>query len=176
MTTLRRRARDLGIAPGVLPTAKWNAITDIDGVKVGHVTLIEADDIRTGVTAILPHSGNLFQEKVPAGIVAGNGFDAVEGDANVAIRPSTVQRRICCDAGGWLNPSDDRDQHGVEVIRVARTGDQVPVDSREDADQAFAAIVSARSATEGIVLAHDVSGSDERFLRRIQIVGVRDID
>lgn len=74
MSNLRRRARELGITPGILPTGKWNAITDVDGVKVGHVTLIEGDDVRTGITAILPHVGNLFQEKVPAGIAVGNGF------------------------------------------------------------------------------------------------------
>lgn len=55
----RKRARELAISPGVLPTGAWNAITDVDGVRVGHVTLIEGDDIRTGVTAILSHSGNL---------------------------------------------------------------------------------------------------------------------
>src|SRR5512134_2503178 len=75
----RKRARELGIAPGILPAGKWNAITDVHGVKVGHVTLIEGEDIRTGVTAILPHDGNLFQEKVPAGIVVGNGFGKLMG-------------------------------------------------------------------------------------------------
>ena len=59
----RKRARELGINPGVLPVGKWNAITDVHGVKVGHVTLIEGNDVRTGVTAILPHDGNLFQSK-----------------------------------------------------------------------------------------------------------------
>ena len=62
----RQRARQLGIAPGVLPVGEWNAITDVRGLKVGHVTVIEGEEIRTGVTAILPHAGNLFQEKVPA--------------------------------------------------------------------------------------------------------------
>ena len=75
----RPRARDLGIAPGVLPTGPLNAITDVAGVRVGHVTLHEGDDIRTGVTAILPHVGNLFQEKVPAGLAVGNGFGKLTG-------------------------------------------------------------------------------------------------
>jgi D-aminopeptidase len=70
----RRRARDLGIAPGVLPPGPLNAITDVAGVCVGHVTLIEGDAVRTGVTAIMPHGGNLFQEKTPAGLAVGNGF------------------------------------------------------------------------------------------------------
>jgi len=75
----RPRARDLGIAPGALPTGPLNAITDVAGVQVGHVTLREGDDIRTGVTAILPHTGNLFQEKVPAGLAVGNGFGKLTG-------------------------------------------------------------------------------------------------
>jgi len=79
----RKRAREWGIAPGVLTTGNWNAITDVDGVKVGHVTLIEGENIRTGVTAILPHGGNVFQEKVPAGIVVGNGFGKLMGSTQV---------------------------------------------------------------------------------------------
>jgi D-aminopeptidase len=78
-----RRARELGIAPGILPVGPWNAITDVAGVKVGHVTLIEGDDVRTGVTAILPHEGNLFQEKVPAGIFVGNGYGKLVGFTQV---------------------------------------------------------------------------------------------
>ena len=80
---VRPRAREAGIAPGVLPPGKLNAITDVEGVKVGHVTLIEGTDIRTGVTAILPHSGNLFAEKVPAAIYLGNGFGKLMGYTQV---------------------------------------------------------------------------------------------
>lgn len=83
MSSVRKRARELGIAPGILPTGTWNSITDVSGVKVGHVTLIEGDDIRTGVTAILPHGGNLFQDKVPAAIVVGNGFGKLMGSTQV---------------------------------------------------------------------------------------------
>jgi D-aminopeptidase len=79
----RKRVRELGISPGILPTGKWNAITDVAGVKVGHVTLIEGDDVRTGVTAILPHPGNMYQDKVPAGIVVGNGFGKLIGSTQV---------------------------------------------------------------------------------------------
>jgi D-aminopeptidase len=79
----RKRVRELGISPGILPVGKWNALTDVNGVEVGHVTLIEGDDIRTGVTAILPHRGNLYQDKVPAGIVAGNGFGKLTGSTQV---------------------------------------------------------------------------------------------
>lgn len=80
---VRKRVREWGIAPGILPTGAWNAITDVNGVMVGHVTLIEGDDIRTGVTAILPHAGNLYQDKAPAGIVVGNGFGKLMGSPQV---------------------------------------------------------------------------------------------
>jgi len=83
MNHRRQRARELGIAPGILPAGNGNAITDVQGVKVGHVTLIEGADIRTGVTAILPHAGNLFQEKVPAGMVVGNGFGKLIGSTQI---------------------------------------------------------------------------------------------
>jgi D-aminopeptidase len=83
MDTPRKRVREFGIFPGILPVGKLNAITDVYGVKVGHVTLVEGDDVRTGVTAILPHAGNIFQDKVPAGIVVGNGFGKLMGSTQV---------------------------------------------------------------------------------------------
>lgn len=70
----RGRARDFGLQVGILPTGQWNAITDVPGVKVGQTTLNEGENIRTGVTAILPHTGNVFQEKVSAAVYVGNGF------------------------------------------------------------------------------------------------------
>jgi D-aminopeptidase len=79
----RPRAREVGIAPGVLPTGALNAITDVPGVRVGQVTLREGNTIRTGVTAILPHGGNLFQDKVPAAIHVGNGFGKLVGVTQV---------------------------------------------------------------------------------------------
>lgn len=79
----RVRARDLGITPGILPTGALNAITDVAGVQVGHFTLIEGQSIRTGATAILPHPGNLFQEKVPAGVAVGNGFGKLVGSTQI---------------------------------------------------------------------------------------------
>ena len=80
----RCRARDLGIAPGILPPGPLNAITDVAGVQVGHVTLIEGPDMRTGVTAILPHGGNLFQDRIPAGLAAANGFGKLMGSTQVS--------------------------------------------------------------------------------------------
>ncbi len=80
---VRPRAREIGLKPGILPTGPLNAITDVAGVRVGHVTLIEGESVRTGVTAILPHGGNLFQEKVPAAIHVGNGFGKLAGFTQV---------------------------------------------------------------------------------------------
>ncbi len=79
----KQRARDLGLTIGVLSTGKHNAITDVPGVKVGHTTLIKGDSVRTGVTAILPHEGNLFQQKVPAAVYVGNGFGKLAGSTQV---------------------------------------------------------------------------------------------
>src|SRR5512139_874950 len=75
----RVRARDLGVAPGIFATGQWNAITDVPGVRVGQVTVTAGDSVRTGVTAILPHAGNLFLERVPAALHVGNGFGKLIG-------------------------------------------------------------------------------------------------
>ena len=79
----RPRARDLGIAPGVFPPGPQNAITDVSGVRVGQVTLIEGESVRTGVTAILPHAGNLFQDKVAGAVFVGNAFGKLAGSTQV---------------------------------------------------------------------------------------------
>ena len=79
----QKRARNLGISIGVLSPGPLNSITDVAGVTVGHFTLNRADSIRTGVTAILPHQGNLFQQKVPAAIYTGNGFGKLTGISQV---------------------------------------------------------------------------------------------
>ncbi len=79
----RPRASDLGLKVGVLPTGPLNAITDVAGVEVGHTTIISGDNIRTGVTAILPHSGNLFRDKVPGAISVGNGFGKLTGSTQI---------------------------------------------------------------------------------------------
>lgn len=79
----RSRARDLGITPGILTPGPLNAITDVKGVAVGQKTLIIGDSIRTGVTVILPHEGNIFQEKVPAAIFVGNGFGKAIGTTQI---------------------------------------------------------------------------------------------
>ncbi|HKE58761.1 MAG TPA: P1 family peptidase, partial [Pyrinomonadaceae bacterium] len=82
-TRTKPRARDLGIKVGVIPTGPLNAITDVAGVLVGQSTIVRGDDIRTGVTAILPHNGNLFREKVPGAVFVGNGFGKLAGSTQV---------------------------------------------------------------------------------------------
>jgi D-aminopeptidase len=79
----RPRARDLGIAPGIYPPGPLDAITDVAGVRVGHVTLVEGGTVRTGVTVVVPHAGNLFQDKVPGAVFVGNAFGKLAGSTQV---------------------------------------------------------------------------------------------
>lgn len=79
----RPRARDIGIKIGILQPGESNSITDVAGVKVGQTTIIRGENIRTGVTTILPHDGNLFQEKVPGAVFVGNGFGKLAGSTQV---------------------------------------------------------------------------------------------
>ena len=79
----RPRARDLGVAPGAGDPGPLNAITDVAGVRVGHTTILTGDSVRTGVTAILPHGGNLFREKVAGAVFIGNAFGKLAGSTQV---------------------------------------------------------------------------------------------
>lgn len=129
----RARARDLGVKPGVFPPGRYNAITDVAGVRVGHSTLMQGDSIRTGVTAILPHEGNAFLDRVPAAIYVGNGFGKLLGVTQVAElgeleTPILLTCTLCvwkaADAlVGWMV-----EQPGMEDVRsinpvVAETND-----------------------------------------------------
>ena len=129
----RARARDLGVKPGVFMPGRYNAITDVAGVRVGHATLIRGDSIRTGVTAILPHEGNAFLERVPAAIYVGNGFGKLLGFTQVSElgeleTPILLTCTLCvwnaADAlVGWM-----LEQPGMENVRsinpvVAETND-----------------------------------------------------
>jgi len=80
---VRPRVRDLGIKIGILPIGPLNSITDVSGVTVGQTTLIRGDNVRTGVTAVFPHSGNLFADKVPGAVFVGNGFGKLAGSTQV---------------------------------------------------------------------------------------------
>jgi D-aminopeptidase len=82
-SNVRPRTSDLGLKVGILPVGPLNSITDVAGVKVGQTTIIRGDNIRTGVTAVLPHSGNLYREKVPGAIFVGNGFGKLAGSTQV---------------------------------------------------------------------------------------------
>lgn len=77
------RARELGIEIGVMKPGPFNAITDVEGVRVGHATLVKGENVRTGITAVIPHSGNIFQEKVPAALHIGNGFGKLMGISQI---------------------------------------------------------------------------------------------
>ena len=79
----RPRARDIGLKIGILPTGQLNAITDVTGVTIGQTTVINGDNVRTGVTAVLPHGGNLFKEKVPGAVYIGNAFGKLAGSTQV---------------------------------------------------------------------------------------------
>ncbi len=102
-----KRVREYGLSPGVLAPGPLNAVTDVAGVRVGHLTLIAGDSVRTGVTAILPHGGNIFQEKVPAAIYIGNGFGKLAGYSQVEelgnietpiVLTNTLSVPVACDA------------------------------------------------------------------------------
>ena len=118
----RPRAREAGVVIGILPTGPANAITDVGGVRVGQVTVSEGDSVRTGVTAILPHAGNLFRERVPAAIHVGNGFGKLLGFTQVRElgeleTPILLTCTLCvwraADAmAGWLLA-----QPGMEDVR-----------------------------------------------------------
>jgi D-aminopeptidase len=127
------RARALGVAPGVLPPGPDNAITDVAGVRVGHATVIEGDSVRTGVTAILPHEGNTYLDRVPAAVWVGNGFGKLLGSTQVnelgeLESPILLTCTLCvwraADAlVGWM-----LEQPGMERVRslnplVAETND-----------------------------------------------------
>ena len=83
MAQEKKRARDYGLHIGVMQPGMLNSITDVTGVKVGQVTLIMGDSVRTGVTAIIPHGGNIFQQKIPAAVYVGNGFGKLAGSTQV---------------------------------------------------------------------------------------------
>jgi D-aminopeptidase len=157
----RPRARDLGVVVGILPTGKNNAITDVAGVRVGHVSLIRGENVRTGVTAILPHSGNLFQEKVPAAIFVGNGFGKLMGATQVdelgeietpILLTNTLNVPRVADAliEWMLQLPGNEEVRSINPI-VAETNDGYLNDIRGrhvGRDEVFAAI---KSAKEGIV-------------------------
>jgi len=152
----RPRAREPGIVIGVLSPGAGNAITDVAGVRVGHRTIIEGADIRTGVTAILPHPGNVFQQKVPAAIVVGNGFGKLAGSTQVnelgtldtpIVLTNTLSTFTAADAliKYTLGQAENEDVVSVNPV-VAETNDAYLNDIRAQrvrTEDVHAAIVTA---------------------------------
>ncbi|MBA2524490.1 MAG: P1 family peptidase [Pyrinomonadaceae bacterium] len=156
----RPRARDAGVIVGVLPPGPLNMITDVPGVLVGHTTIIRQENIRTGITAILPHNGNLFREKVPGAVFVGNGFGKLMGSTQVnelgeietpILLTSTLSVPRVADAlmDYMLNLPGNEDVQSVNPL-VAETNDGYLNDirgrhiTREDV---LASIKNARSGT-----------------------------
>ena len=150
------RARDIGIAPGVYAPGLYNAITDVDGVRVGQVTIIEGDSIRTGATAILPHAGNLYQDKVPAGIHVVNGFGKLTGSTQIEElgeieTPIVLTNTLAVARGleavvGWTlaQPGNEKVQSVNAVVGETNDGRLNDIRGRAlTADQILRAIESA---------------------------------
>ena len=154
----RPRAREIGLVIGVLPPGPLNAITDVQGVKVGHRTISEGSDIRTGVTAILPHAGNIFQHKVPAAIVVGNGFGKLVGSTQVQelgtletpiVLTNTLSVFAAADAlvGYMLSLPENEDVLSINPV-VAETNDGYLNDIRArrvGSGDVLAALTAARA-------------------------------
>ncbi|MCM8568208.1 P1 family peptidase [Gramella jeungdoensis] len=154
----QQRIRDLGIQPGVLPTGPKNSITDVKGLKVGHTTLMKGDSIRTGVTAILPHEGNIFQQKVPAAVFVGNAFGKLAGSTQIEelgnIETPIILTNTLNVATGMnavikytLNQKGNEDVRSVNAV-VGETNDGYLNDIRGQhvkADHVIAAIKNADS-------------------------------
>ena len=131
--TTRPRARDLGVAPGVFPPGPLNAITDVAGVRVGQVTLTEGERVRTGVTAVVPHGGNLFREKVPGAVFVGNAFGKLAGSTQVdelgtietpilLTNTLSVGAAVAASAGWTLTQPGNEDVRSVNAL-VGETND-----------------------------------------------------
>jgi D-aminopeptidase len=157
----RPRARDIGLAPGVFQPGAKNAITDVAGVRVGQTTVIEGDNVRTGVTAILPHGGNPYLSRVPAAVYVGNGFGKLMGVTQVQElgeleTPILLTCTLCvwkaADAMvAWL-----LDREGMERVRsinpvVGETNDSGLNDIRSRPIRPEHVVAALESASEGPV-------------------------
>ena len=153
----RPRAREAGVVVGVFPTGELNAITDVEGVKVGHTTLIEGDDVRTGVTAIIPASGNLYTNPIPAWIHTGNGYGKMVGETQVREfgeieTPILLTCTLCVWSAAnalkqWMYEQPGMGQHTLNPI-VGETNDSRVNNMWADPiqkEQVYAALDNARS-------------------------------
>ena len=160
------RTRDLGIHIGVLPTGPKNAITDVAGVKVGHVTLIERENVRTGVTAVIPHAGNLFQSKVPGAVFVGNGFGKLAGTTQIEelgnIESPIILTNTLGVAAGiagvvkyTLNQAGNEQVQSVNAV-VGETNDGYLNDIRAMHVKPEDVVLAITSAKDGVVLEGNV--------------------
>jgi D-aminopeptidase len=115
----RPRARDLGVAPGIYPPGALNAITDVPDVRVGQTTIVEGDKVRTGVTAVVPHGGNLFQDKVAGAVFVGNAFGKLAGSTQVD-ELGTIETPIVLTNTLAVGPAID----GVVRYTIAQPGNE----------------------------------------------------
>lgn len=152
----RPRARDVGLVVGVFPVGELNAITDVEGVRVGHTTLIEGDDIRTGVTAIIPAGGNLYTNPIPAWIHTGNGYGKMVGETQVREfgeieTPILLTCTLCVWSAAnalkeWMYEQPGMGEHTLNPI-VGETNDSRVNNMWADPiqkDQVYAALNNAR--------------------------------
>jgi D-aminopeptidase len=157
----RPRARDIGIIVGTLPTGPSNAITDVAGVRVGQTTITRGDSINTGITAILPHGGNLFRDKVTAAIVVGNGFGKLAGSTQVnelgeLESPIVLTCTLCVPRAADAMLTWILSQPGNEDVRsanpvVAETNDGFLNDIRARPINEADVLSAIRGATDGPV-------------------------
>jgi D-aminopeptidase len=157
----RPRARDIGVAPGVFGAGPRNAITDVPGVAVGQQTVVRGDSVRTGVTAIIPHPGDLFRERVPAAIHVGNGFGKLVGSTQVAElgeleTPILLTCTLCVWKAADAMVEWMLGRPGMEEVRsinplVAETNDGGLNDIRARAVTAADVVAALESATTGDV-------------------------
>ena len=157
----RPRARDLGLAIGIFNTGEHNAITDVPGVHVGHTTVLEGSRVRTGVTAILPHEGNLYSSRVPAAIHVGNGFGKLLGMTQVnelgeIETPILLTCTLCVWKAAdamveWLLDQDDMENGRSINPVVGETNDSRLNDIRSRPIEAHHVVAALESATNGPV-------------------------
>jgi D-aminopeptidase len=157
----RPRLRELGIATGILEPGPLNAITDVRGVRVGHTTLVEGESVRTGVTVILAHGGNLFQEKVPAAVFAANAFGKAAGflqvrELGTLETPVVLTNTLCVGAAvqaavDWtLAQPGNEDVRSVNAV-VGETNDGYLNDIRHCAVAAEHVTAAIETAATGPV-------------------------
>ncbi|MCH9693758.1 MAG: P1 family peptidase [Gammaproteobacteria bacterium] len=156
----RPRARDVGLVVGIFPTGELNAITDVSGVKVGHSTIIEGDDVRTGITAIIPGPGNLYTHPIPAWIHVGNGYGKLVGETQVREfgeieTPILLTCTLCVwsAANGlkeWVYEQPGMGEHTVNPI-VGETNDASVSNMWADPVQSEHVFAALESASSGAV-------------------------